>query len=801
MLAFILIMTSLLGFLTPTGVMAETIFAADLFFSEYIEGSSSNKALEIYNGTAGAVDLSQYTVELYSNGATAVGNSLALSGTLEAGAVYVIANSSAVNAIKDISDVTSAVTYYNGDDALVLKHHGEIIDSFGQVGVDPGSSWGTGDYAAAEHTLVRKPTVISGDSNATDAFNPSAEWISYPADTFIYLGSHTMTGPVEQGPVAAVTATPPSGAVAIGTKVALECATEGATIRFATDDVVYIEYDPAEQITLDSLPLSIKAYAEKEGETSDISTFNYTLISTNEEMTIAEAKALATGTKATVTGIVTSAGSSVFIQDDTAGINLYRKTAGDIIAEGDMVRVTGTVTVFNGLYELTDYTIVKISSGNPLPEPQVITIAQLSNEYQGELIKISNVTIGAINTASNTTLTDDSGNSTVIYMVPALTDINQGDTVDVVAILSIYRTYQLYVRSAEDVTKVEIPDTVSPVITHTPVTEGNTGVNLTINAVVTDDRQVSAVKLAYRNVGETTYKYSAMILNNGEYAYTIPKTELSTAGIEYYIEATDGSNTATVPIDISTPYPVAISAEDISAPEITNMTPSNGEATGSIMRPRISASYSDLSGIDTASVKLYLDDIDITDQCTIDEQGITYTSAMDLALGEHNVRLIVKDKAIIPNQADTSWSFYVGEKVYNLYFGQLHSHTNISDGEGTLDDAYKWARDQGNADFFAVTDHSNWFDNEKDLNNETIANVSESTSNEWKELHRIAESYNADDEFVAIAGYEMTWSGSTGGWGHINTFKTTCFVSRSNIAMDLKDYYSKLAANTESIIQ
>ncbi|HYE09787.1 MAG TPA: CehA/McbA family metallohydrolase [Patescibacteria group bacterium] len=386
--------------------------------------------------------------------------------------------------------------------------------------------------------------------------------------------------------------------------------------------------------------------------------------------------------------------------------------------------------------------------------------------------------------------------------MPVLADIKQGDTVDIVAILSIYKTYQLYVRKAEDVTKVEIPDTVSPVIIHTPATEGNIGQNLTITATVTDDKAVQNVKLYYRIMGQEEYSTAFMLPNSDVYSYEILKSELSTAGIEYYIEATDGTNTVTAPIDISTPYPVAISEEDISAPEITNMAPSDGEATGSNMRPRVSASYSDLSGIDTASVKLYLDGIDVTDQCTIDEQGITYTSTIDLDLGEHNVRLIVCDKAIIPNQADTSWSFYVGEKVYNLYFGQLHSHTaEVSDGTGTLEDAYLWARDNGNADFFAVTDHSNWFDNEKDLTNENIEQTEDSTSAEWKKVNAKADYYNQDGEFVAIAGFEMTWSGSTGGWGHINTFNTPWFVSRSNSAMDLKAYYSKLAENTESISQ
>ncbi|MGE4287512.1 MAG: lamin tail domain-containing protein [Salinivirgaceae bacterium] len=89
----------------------------DLFFSEYIEGSSSNKALEIYNPTGSEVDLSAYSVKLGTNGAD-WGTTLGLSGTITAGEVYVIYNSSAVQAIKDVGDISSGVANFNGDDAV-----------------------------------------------------------------------------------------------------------------------------------------------------------------------------------------------------------------------------------------------------------------------------------------------------------------------------------------------------------------------------------------------------------------------------------------------------------------------------------------------------------------------------------------------------------------------------------------------------------------------------------------------------------------------------------------------------------
>lgn len=125
---------------------------------------------------------------------------------------------------------------------------------------------------------------------------------------------------------------------------------------------------------------------------------------------------------------------------------------------------------------------------------------------------------------------------------------------------------------------------------------------------------------------------------------------------------------------------------------------------------------------------------------------------------------------------------------YNCYFGQLHSHTSISDGKGTYSDAYNYARNTANLDFFAITDHSNYFDSYNDW----------TKSLEWADMKSTADSYNKDGIFAAIAGFEMTWSDGT---GHINTFNTDWFESRLTPGMDLQAYYKKIAADTDSISQ
>ncbi|MFA7561353.1 MAG: lamin tail domain-containing protein, partial [Candidatus Izemoplasmatales bacterium] len=166
----------------------------DLFISEYIEGSSNNKAIEIYNGTGAEVDLTPYTLKININNNTSwAATILDLTGTLADGEVLVIYNSKSAQAIKDVGDISDdTIANFNGDDAVGLFKNDVLIDLFGVFGEDPGSQWAVGDAATANYTLVRDPSVIS----PVATWNPE-EWVAHPQDTFDYLGSHTVTGPIE----------------------------------------------------------------------------------------------------------------------------------------------------------------------------------------------------------------------------------------------------------------------------------------------------------------------------------------------------------------------------------------------------------------------------------------------------------------------------------------------------------------------------------------------------------------------------------------------------------------------------
>lgn len=167
---------------------------ANLIISEYVEGSSNNKAVEIVNLGTATVDLSAYQIKFFMNGATTAGNTIALEGTLAPKATYVVANNSAVQAVKDKANLLNSATWYNGDDAVALTQDDTLIDVIGQIGVDPGSAWAANGVSTQNKTIRRKTSVVSGDSNGADAFDPSIEFDVFDQDTFDDLGLYNGTG-------------------------------------------------------------------------------------------------------------------------------------------------------------------------------------------------------------------------------------------------------------------------------------------------------------------------------------------------------------------------------------------------------------------------------------------------------------------------------------------------------------------------------------------------------------------------------------------------------------------------------
>lgn len=164
---------------------------SDIFFSEYLEGSSNNKAIEIYNPTSSAINLTDYVIYRYNNGSPTATDSLFPQDILAAGDVWVAGNPSAVVSILAQSDTLHTITFFNGDDALSIKKisTGTVLDIIGIIGVDPGVNWPVGIGATSEFTLVRMFGIQQGNTNWTTAAN---EYDVFAQNTDSTLGHHYM---------------------------------------------------------------------------------------------------------------------------------------------------------------------------------------------------------------------------------------------------------------------------------------------------------------------------------------------------------------------------------------------------------------------------------------------------------------------------------------------------------------------------------------------------------------------------------------------------------------------------------
>jgi uncharacterized protein len=366
------------------GVQHAQSAPTELFISEYIEGSSNNKALEIYNGTGAPVNLASegYNVQMFFNGGTTAGLTINLTGTVANGDVYVLAQSSAGAAILAQADQTNGAGWFNGDDAVVLGHGTTTIDVVGQIGTDPGTEWGTGLTSTLDNTLRRKPTVQAGDANGADPFDPAVEWDGFATDTFDGLGSHTITTGGDGAPV--VTGSQPANGAAevpVDSDVtvtfsepvsvaagwfSISCTTSGAhTAVQSGGPQAYVLTPESDFAVGESCTVTVDAAKVTDLDTDDppdqmASSQPFTFTTTPLPSEIAQVQGTGhlspfSGRVVKVEGVVTAErGSNVWVQDTTPdadpatseGILVFGSAVASAVALGDLVQVRGTVQEF-----------------------------------------------------------------------------------------------------------------------------------------------------------------------------------------------------------------------------------------------------------------------------------------------------------------------------------------------------------------------------------------------------------------------------------------------------------------------
>lgn len=401
---------------------------SDLFFSEYVEGNGSNKALELYNPTPFDVDLSNYTIQTYNDGSSVAQNSLQLDGTLASGATYVIVNSTSVAPLLALADITSNVTLYNGNDATVLRNNGTIIDAIGIIGNDPGKAnpyeVSGGEGTLAEHTLVRQLTVTEGNENWSVV---AEQWDVYSTDTFDFLGEHsiipcdyneepsvgfaTTTMNVNEGNTVNVVLNVAFPIVA--SEVQVNYAGGTATLvddfegvfpvsltfpegEFDQQSFSFLTIDDVELEGGETIILELEAISDVQllntemvinilPSDTEIPVYSIEEVSGNTETFEADSLNVTCEIRGVVHGLNTNpTGVQFTLIDPTDGINIY-SPVNDFdytVTEGDSLHVVGIIDQFNGLTQLIPDTIFLITPNNDLYEAELVDLLDETTESQ-----------------------------------------------------------------------------------------------------------------------------------------------------------------------------------------------------------------------------------------------------------------------------------------------------------------------------------------------------------------------------------------------------------------------------------
>jgi hypothetical protein len=427
---------------------------SEIYFSEYIEGSGNSKALEIYNPSSSAINLSNYSIFNIVNGGPTT-NTFKLYGSLPAYSVFIVCADGANSAIVGAADTVltfPSVVHFNGDDAVLLLKGTDTIDRIGESYVDPGASWAVGSGTTAgftkDNTMVRKSTIKAGQ---TDWSKGAAEWDAYAQNTFSYIGSHTSDCYVPANPEVgfaktSVSAMENDGAISVDVSISSANSSSDITVEVhitggsAANGTEYTATSPTTltfakgstddqsfNITLNDNTMSALdtdiELTLRNATGADLKDSSMTVNIENDDYWVATIKEVTENDnnwtpkfdkqKVEVTGVVYgidldgNAGLSFTIIDSTAGVNIFnfRDVSDYVVNETDEITVRGSMTSYNGLTEVFADSI-KVNGSSTLKSPTVVT--KPSEDTESDFIEIRKVWI-----ADTTTVWPNNGNVSI----------------------------------------------------------------------------------------------------------------------------------------------------------------------------------------------------------------------------------------------------------------------------------------------------------------------------------------------------------------------------------------------------
>ncbi|MFF2753544.1 lamin tail domain-containing protein [Psychrobacillus sp. NPDC058041] len=509
-------------------------------------------------------------------------------------------------------------------------------------------------------------------------------------------------------------------------------------------------------------------------------------------------------------GILGTQKNNYYIQDATAGINIFGSFDHKLnIKRGDKLRVSGKVLEYNGLTEFEPTNVEKLSEGETLPTPKNITVTDMNDfatiePLEGSLATISGkVTSSSLSGAGyNVTVADENAKTTLLRVMTTTKidmekDIVVNKSYSFTGIVGQYSTnvnpkngYQLNIRDVKDIASILG-------ISHNQMKEAFKDTTISFEAFADG---AESVTLYYRNVGSTEYTQLPMAGDGqGRYTASLLSSTLNNTDFEYYIEAKAGENirfagSSDVPFKV-------VFVDDAEGPTFAAEIPSNTAKVES-PRPEISVVMEDPSGVDNKSIKILVDNQDVTKDATVSNTQVKYTPTNDLDLGIHTVKVTAADTK--GNVSSKEWTFEVVPRFTggHHYRGTTHNHTVIShDAKGSPEDALKAGKKYG-YDYFAFSDHSHDIDPEL-LGQDTVDHKGQQErkgGDDWKLTKDLAKQYTKDGEYVVFPAFEMT---STT-WGHSNVFGTDNFIDRNingKQYQDLSKYYAWVLTYDDIVAQ